>query len=165
MTKFKSRIQPTFKFFYIGAVIITVGICAFSVNILGAILLIVFGIFLLMSLSSVVVDVDASRIKTFYLFLFFKVGRWQSLKKFTHLVIGPNSSSQMIGRTSTKFRTDSYSVSILSQENKLFELAEFTDIEKAQKFLKEASNQIGLPIIDKIEIMKQRAKSERAKRR
>ncbi|MCH2225839.1 MAG: hypothetical protein MK066_13800 [Crocinitomicaceae bacterium] len=165
MTNFSSPPQPTFKFFYIGSVIAIIGLGLLTTSVIASVIFLICGIFVLLSISGVIVNIKEKKVKSYHLFLFLKIGKWINIEHFTHLVIGPNSSSQAIGRTSTTFRTNSYSVSLLNKESKLTELKEFTDLSEARKYLTQASNEIGLPIIDKLEIIKERAASKRSKRK
>ena len=119
----------------------------------------------MLSVSGVIIDPNEKRVKHYYNFLFLKVGEWTSLTQFTHIVLGPNSSSQAIGRTSNTFRTNSYSVFLLDKTNKLTELQEFTNYKHAQVYLDLVSQESGLPAINKQEIIEQRAAEKRQYRK
>lgn len=166
MKIFRTRPQPTFKYFYLGSILIIGGISLlFAYSLLLGVTLLIFGIFILLSLSGVLFDFDNKRVKIYTNFLFLKFGEWTPLSQFTHVVLGPNSSSISVGRTSQTFRTNSYSISLLSKTNKTIELKEFTDYTKALQYLELIAQQSGIPPINKQEIITQIAAKKRKSRK
>lgn len=153
--------EPTFKYSYIGAGLIFIGGWLSSVNLVVGPFVVVGGIFALLSVKGVQINPTTQQVKAYFNFMFIKVGSWAPLSTYTHIVLGPNSSSQMLGKFSSTVRTNSYSVYLLGKNNKGLELKEFIEYHLAEYYLNQIATQIGLPTINKVEIIKSVAAEKR----
>lgn len=164
---FKSKLEITFKFYYLGFAGIIFGfVLLYHGIIYFALPLILSGIFLLLSPKGVMVDLTKRHVKEFYYFLFLKIGQWQNLDKYDLLVLGPNNSSKTIhGRyASHTVRNKSFSVYLLAEDKTKIELAEFTDYKKAKHYLIETSEILKVKAINKEELIKEIAAAKRNER-
>lgn len=162
-----TRPQLTFKYFYLGSILIFIGLASiFSINIILSVIICTTGLFILLSIKGFIINPEENRVKSYFNIFFLKFGNWITLDEFTHVVVGPNSSSQEIGKFSNStFRTNSYSVSLLDQQKKSHELQEFITYENALEYSDFISKRTGLPIINKQELIKNRAAKNRKSRK
>ncbi len=159
--------EPTLKYFYHGAVIVVIGIWISTTNLLIGLFFVLSGIFTLLSVKGVQIDPKNRKIKSYFNFLFIKVGNWTLLDEYTHVVLGPNSNSKALGGRyiTTTVRTNSYSVSLLAKNNTKLELREFLEHNLAEQYLYQIAEQIGLPTVKAEEIIKTIAKEKRELRK
>ena len=131
---FKSKLEITFKFYYLGFAGIIFGfVLLYHGIIYFALPLVLSGIFLLLSPKGVMVDLTKRHVKQFYYFLFLKIGQWQNLDKYNLLVLGPNNSSKTIhGRyASHTIRNKSFSVYLLAEDKTKIEQEISNELQEA----------------------------------
>lgn len=158
--------EPTFKYFYIGFVSIAIGIWISTMYLAIGLCITLIGIFVLLSVKGVQIDPNTKLVKAYFNFMFIKLGNWIPLSEFTHIVLGPNSSSKTLSRFgSTTVRTKSYSVYLLGKNNTKLELREFIEYHLAEHYLHQTAKQTGLPAVNKQEIIKKVAAEKREFRR
>lgn len=158
--------EPTFKYFYIGSVTIVIGFLTASLSILIGLCIVLIGIFAVLSVKGVHIDPNTKQVKSYFNFMFIKLGNWIPLSEFTHIVLGPNSSSKTLSKfSSTTVKTRSYSVYLLTKNNTRLELREFIEYHLAEHYLYQTANQIGLQAVNKEELTKKVAAEKRPFRR
>lgn len=162
MELIRTHPEPTFKYSYVGAGLIFIGGWLSTVNLVIGLLVVLGGIFALLSVKGVQIDPTTQQVKSYFNFMFIKIGNWAPLSEYTHIVLGPNSSSQTLGKfSSTTVRTKSFSVYLLGKNNNRLELREFIEYNLAEHYLYQTANEIGLPTANKEEIIKKIAAEKR----
>jgi len=159
--------EPTFEYFYIGATIMIAGLFSLSTtNLILSIVLLVTGLFILLSIKGVKIDVAKRLVKPYSNYFFIKFGNWVSLDKYSNVVLGINSNSKSIGiMIVMNVRTQSYYVALTDHTESRLELKEFTEYFAAKLYLDQISAKLKLPAIDKQEIITNIALANRPFRR
>lgn len=159
--------EPTFKYFYIGSVTVVIGFLTATLSLLIGLCIVLIGIFAVLSVKGVHMDPNTKQVKPYFNFMFIKLGNWIPLSEFKHIVLGPNSSSKTLYTrfSSTTLKTRSYSVYLLTKNNARLDLREFIEYHLAEHYLYEIANQIGLPAVNKEELIKKVAAEKRPFRR
>lgn len=157
--------EPSFNYFYIGFVLSVLGIWISTMYLAIGLLIILTGIFVLLSVKGVLINPNTKQVKAYFNFMFLKIGNWIPLSEFTHVVLGPNSSSQTLSKFSSTVRTKSYSVYLLNKNHSKLELKEFIEYNSAEVYLYEIAIQTGLPTANTEELIKQVAAEKRPHRK
>lgn len=160
--------EPDFHYFYWGAAIIFFGILlAIYSNLFIGLLIVLVGIFVLLSVKGVVIDTKNKLYKKYLNLLFIKIGSWKSLQEISHVVLKVNSSNSVYSHRggSTTIRTDSMSVALVGEHKLFIELKEFTNYNNAKIYLYEIAEQLNLPWFDmKEEINNQAIKARETRK-
>lgn len=167
MELIRTHPEPSFQYFYAGIAVMVLGFCFFILNLFIGLFIVLAGIFVLLSVKGVQINPATKMVKFYFNFLFIKVGDWIPLSEFTHVVLGPNHSSKTLNLrySSTTVRTRSYSVYLLGKDRNSVELGEFVEYFEAILYLDEIADQIGLPKVNKEELIKKIAAEKRSSRR
>lgn len=119
--------------------------------------LLIIGILLFLSIRGVWIDVENNKIKS-YLFLFKRIGNWESLKDYYEVLlkyINIDSSIGIFG-PSSNVRTISYDVVLISDTKHDFVLKEFVKYEKAKAFMISYAKLLNKPYNDRFDELKQK---------
>ncbi len=167
MELIRTHPEPTLKYFYHGFVIVILGIWISTSYLVIGLGIVLVGIFALLSVKGVLIDSSNQKVKAYFNMLFLKFGSWTPLSDYTHVVLGPNSNSKALGGRyiTTTVRTNSYSVYLLGKNNTRLELREFLERHLAEHYMRQIAEQIGLPTVNKEEIIKEVAAQKRSQRR
>ncbi|MBL7900352.1 MAG: hypothetical protein JNJ99_17575 [Crocinitomicaceae bacterium] len=163
MELIRTHPEPTLKYFYLGFVIVILGIWISTFYLAIGLGIVLIGIFALLSIKGVQINPGNQKVKAYFNFLFIKFGSWVPLSEYTHVVLGPNSNSKALGGRyiTTTVRTNSYSVYLLGKNNTRLELREFVEHHLAEHYLYQIAQQIRLPTVKTEEVIKTIAKEKR----
>jgi len=164
MSIIRTHPEPTFRHFYLGFIIIVIGLSLFSF-IIPAAMTIISGVFFLLSIQGVHIDIGKRQVKAYDNFFFIKIGKWEPLDNYSHLVLGLANNSKSVGRIPVTIRTRSYSVYLLEKTGKMLELKEFTEYRQAKQYLDEMAERLNFPTLDKQEIIMAAAAQNRPLRK
>ena len=150
----------TFKYFYLGllgVVISILFITSESLQIVGIITLPV-SIFVFLSIRGSIIDFKQKRFKPYWNIVFIKIGKWETLDKFSRVELLLNSQSQTMNyrSVSNTIQVRSYYISLTNDKKERLELKEFTDYKKAKKMLNDLGKKLNYQTVDRLELLQRK---------
>jgi hypothetical protein len=136
-----------------GIVFITCGIIlnSYENHIVGAILIIV-GVSLFISIKGVIIDIRKRKVKSYYLFLFFKIGIWKDLINYNTIVLQRFTDISTISYRSHSSTTSIriFELYLIGKNSTKILLTEFKKYKEANENLIQCGKLLDLPILNRV---------------
>ncbi|MGB0428876.1 MAG: hypothetical protein ACPGLV_00275 [Bacteroidia bacterium] len=147
---------PTLKLGLVGLLtIIGSGVLTYAFSILPAIPGFYFGLVMLLSIEGVVIDLKHKKIKPYFNFLLFKLGRWQDLTIYKQIIltIYSQQNTYAVRATQQTVKTKSFDIYLVDNVGNKLLIDEYTDYHEGLEFAEELTQKLKLPFDNQYEQM------------